>query len=291
MSEVAVAELETPILESTETTQADAPVESTTPVSGDADPQSPVDAAPASDEASLDSEYEAYLQTQTSKESGEPAPEPEARESEPHPPEVAIDPQQYMLAKRNYDNVYVRGQQAIGAIEKALTEALGETIAKELTQPLKNHQNELHANGLNFWGLEASTQMQAKVNSAWETQIRKGIEAFVPKADLPSFDKWLDEAAAKSNGVVSHKDWMDKAFELRLKREGFVPKAKYEADTKQRWIDGRRQREKAGEVGGAASGGAISGAGSGGRSEDDLLADPRTPIETVNKILARRNGG
>ena len=67
--------------------------------------------------------------------------------------------------------------------------------------------------------------------------------------------------------------------------------AKYEADTKQRWIDGRRQREKAGEVGGAASGGAISGAGSGGRSEDDLLYDPRTPIETVNKILARRNGG
>lgn len=258
---------ETPTL--TETTQADTPVEST-PLTGDAGQQEAVDAAPANDGASLEAEYEAYLQTQVGKESGEQAPEPPQDREEPQQP--LVDPQQYAAAKRNYDSTYVRFDQNLSTLESALVEQLGESQAKLLLQPLKDRKNELHANGMGFWGLESATQAQTCANTAWATELRRGIEATLPKNQLPEFDTWLAEQAQTSGGAVPHKDWLAKLVELRVKADGYVPKARYEADKKSAWTDGRRARENAGEVSGSQSGAAISGS-------------PSAPRLTYSQIL------
>lgn len=260
MSESAVAELETPTLES-ETTQAETPVEST-PLAGDAGAPESVDAAPESTTSpDIESEYEAWSKTQESKESGSATPEPVQREQEQQP---LVDPQQYQLARRNYGVAVQNVQRSVEAVKTELVNDYGvsETTAARLAKDLHDRVNEMHAHGLNFYGLEAATQAEARADREWTGNFKKDFDESLPKSQRAQFDKWLaDEAKANGLGYVPFKDMLAKRDQIA--RDGHVPKAQADADRKAAFIAGRALREASGEVGGAQSGANVRGAPAG----------------------------
>jgi hypothetical protein len=254
---------ETPTLETpVETQQAIEPVVESPPVGDTGQPES-VDAAPAVlDDASLDSEYEAYVKTQESKESGEQAPEPAQQREEPEQPQ--IDPRVYQERQAGYKGAYNDLFSEIRAVHQELVDnGIPESTAARIANAMAQKANTLHAKGLEFHGLEAATQTQRQSDQAWTTHLEASIAKFLPRQQHQPFVQWRDQVA-KEKGHVPHEDWMNKAFELRLKHEGYVQKAKYEADKKRSWTDGRRAREQAGEINGAQSGQGVNGAGAGG---------------------------
>lgn len=236
-----------------------------TPLAGDAGGTT-VDAAPAEPSAPQSYEtFEDYLKEQEGKESGEPAPEtPETRETIQQP---LVDPQAYSQARNTYANAVQRVQTTVNDLEKELVSDYGlpEATAKRIAKDMHDRVNELHAHGLNFYGLEAATQAEQRAAHQFSTHLRQGLAKGLPKPIQEDFGKWYADAVKTAeNGVITHDVWIGKVVELA--RKGYITTEQALVQRKDSFNAGRHGREQAGEAAGADSGSNVRGAAGNGGS-------------------------
>ena len=293
MSEAAVAELGTTTPDNLQTPVDPAPAEETVvaPADGDTGGTETVDAASteSAPEATHYESFEEYEAATAGKESGPATPGPE--QIEQAQPEFVVDPQVYGQAQRTYAQAAQRVQQTVGDLEKELVSdyAIPEGTARRIAKDLHDRVNELHAHGLNFYGLEAATKAEQRAVQQFNSQLLQGLQKGLPKDVQPEFQKWFGEAAQKSEtGVVTHDQWVGKIAELS--RKGYVTEAVVREEKRKAFNAGRGASEQAGDTPGMASNASPRGIRADTRNEDARLADPSTPIDEINRILARRRG-
>lgn len=258
------SEVQTPTLEApAESLSGEAVVGA--PLAGDAGGQSAVDAAGATQESEGEApssfeSFEAYEQSRQEKESGQQPPPEASQEREEQP---LVDPRAYAQYRQTYAQAVQRVQQTVGDLEKELVSdyALPEATAKRIAKDMHDRVNELHAHGLNFYGMEAATQAERRAVVQFNTLLQQGLEKGLPKPLQSDFARWLGEAQKESeNGVITHDTWIGKVVELA--RKGYVTEARAKADRADAFNAARGIKEQAGEADGSRSGSNVRGSAS-----------------------------
>ena len=162
-------------------------------------------------------------------------------------------------------------------------------------------------------GLQGLGLSDAEAKQAWETIVRPHFNAALVDNDAyqTALDNWvIDQLPDSQKQAFKSRVYRDR----KERTEGLIAlgsqetEDKYKADIEagkfldrkiadKAAVDAARSaiaaRDKQYNARGmflAKSGNEVNGTGGVGRSEDEILLDPTTPISTINEILARRNG-
>src|SRR3990167_4780983 len=174
------------------------------------------------------------------------------------------------------------------------------TLLRESEAPFKQH---LKAN----FGIEGE-----QAERLWREQERPLMQRAAAVSELGVNNRLMEDLAAVlpqeefAPLLADDRRYPDRQEFLKGARESIraAHEAEWQAKKGKDWLPMKDAKELANIAASRAeartakmhadgtyqSGQNVTAKGAGGRNEDELLLDPNTPIETVNKILDRRNG-
>ena len=253
-------------------------------LTGDAEPSPLADAAEPSQQDAAPSppveptaeELDSYVAEKLKGKEGE------ARPPEPQP-QAGVDPQLVRDSILAYRQAHEERQRSLDGLEAELVEAgISAPLAKRFVKDSKDRLNEHHADSLALAGFEAAATEALRHSRAFEQAIPKTLNSAELKDYTAKVEGLMSSGKLKS---LSYQQAMEIASSVRFESGR---KKGYEDGLRDGFKDGRANAQRL--AGSASSGQTVSGDSVSVSKEDELLLDPDTPIETVNKILARRNG-
>ena len=283
MSEAAVAETETPTKESTPLIEAASP--EATPSGAEKNQDAGAPAAEATQPTGTDGE-----------EVGEPNPEAlaqaavtEALGGKPAAPQKAED----TAPGISLDQYQFERRQELAALN-ARARQDGEGFFK---RTLTSKYGLSEADAADFWETAGRRWANDLIssNDAYQEQVDAWVVDQLPDSQKQAFKSRVYRGRKeRTEGLIAiGKQEAEAAHQADIEAGKLLPrniadKAALQAATAA--IAARDKQYNARGLFLAKSGNEVNGTGGVGRSEDEILLDPTTPISTINEILARRSG-
>ena len=244
--------------------------------------QSPENQTPAAEQ--VYESFDAWKASETSKGSTDTPPESRQPQRPAVDPAVLAQNTQYLRQR-----TLARYAELDGLKEELLDEGVPAARVERLINVAKSKLNEEHADMVTYGHLEAAHNTTQAADEKWAARIAFGLEAALGKNGAEALYKEVADARAKDPAAyTSDDDYFRKVADHA--RKGYVPEKEATAREKAAFEAGQASGLKLQRT---ANGGTNNHngtpAGSDGRSDEEILLDPGTPIDTVRKILARRN--